>query len=64
MKLGLLTPFDTIPYFTTEGFKQVITPEKDESPRVRKLLYLDESRTHFPIEKGYVCNSAVLRSAP
>ncbi|MCJ7529474.1 MAG: hypothetical protein MUO64_00405 [Anaerolineales bacterium] len=53
MKLGLLTPFDTIPYFTIEGFKQVTAPEKDENPRVRKLLYRWMKAGHiFQLKKG------------
>jgi len=51
MKLDLLHPFERMPYFTIEGFKQATGMENPE--QVRMLLYRWAKASHIvPIKKG------------
>lgn len=38
MKSNLLTPFEHLPFFTLEGFKQMLASDKDETQRARELV--------------------------
>lgn len=46
MKLDLLKPFERLPYFTIEGFKQALDVGEDESQRVREMLSRWAKRGH------------------
>ena len=51
MKLNLLQPFENMPYFTIEGFRQVTGMQNPE--QVRMLLYRWANSGHIvPIRKG------------
>jgi predicted transcriptional regulator of viral defense system len=51
MKLDLLRPFERMPYFTIEGFKQAAGMENPK--QVRMLLYRWAKAGHIvPIKKG------------
>ncbi|MBU1659936.1 MAG: hypothetical protein KKD28_00510 [Chloroflexi bacterium] len=47
MKLDLLEPFERLPYFTIEGFKQSIDVGEDENQRVREMLSRWAKRGHI-----------------
>ena len=53
MKLNLLEPLDRLPYFTIEGFKQVIGADETETQRTRELMSRWSKRGHLiRLKKG------------
>ena len=53
MKLNLLEPLERLPYFTIEGFKQVIGADETETQRARELMSRWSKRGHLiRLKKG------------
>ena len=53
MKLDLLEPLERLPYFTFEGFKQVIGADETETQRARELVSRWSKRGHLiRLKKG------------
>ena len=53
MKLNLLEPLERLPYFTFEGFKQVIGADETEAQRARDLVSHWSKRGHLiRLKKG------------